>query len=133
MSGAARIGFVSVRMEEIMEYDYQAHMQKQKPQPPQLQPERRRVIKKPPSIHDVAYSGDLKNVQMKLQENGALINLRNPVVSPLCLFTFDAYSARYQSFLIAGLIERFEIHELPFMRGNRWQRVIFVGAWTVGV
>lgn len=65
-----------------MDYEYQAHLQKQKQQPPgHLQPERRKSIKKPASIHDAAYTGDLKNVQTKLQENGALINLRNPIVS----------------------------------------------------
>jgi hypothetical protein len=77
-------------MEEMMEYEYQAHLQKQKQQPPpvvqqqqqQQPPERRKAIRKPPSIHDAAYSGDLRTVQTKLQENGALINLRNPIVSP---------------------------------------------------
>lgn len=75
-------------MEEMVEHEDQAHLHKEKLQQlqaPQVQqqPERRKVMKKPPSIHDAAYTGNLKVVQMKLQENGAVINLRNPIVSPV--------------------------------------------------
>ncbi|KAG0618646.1 hypothetical protein M758_4G081200 [Ceratodon purpureus] len=73
-------------MEEMVEHEDQAHLLKEKLQQlqaPQVQqqPERRKVMKKPPSIHDAAYTGNLKVVQMKLQENGAVINLRNPIMT----------------------------------------------------
>lgn len=67
-----------------MEYEYQSHLKKQlqQQQPPSV-PERRRVVKKPGTIHDAAQSGDLVALQVKLQENGSLINLRNPIVRVL--------------------------------------------------
>ncbi|KAG0623001.1 hypothetical protein M758_3G140800 [Ceratodon purpureus] len=71
-------------MEEMMEYEYQAHLKKQhQPQPPQSLPERKKTIaqKKPTSIHDAAQAGDLRAVQIRLQENALLINLRNPIMT----------------------------------------------------
>lgn len=74
-----------------MDYEYQAHLQKQKqiqPQPPQSLPERKKTIqtKKPTSIHDAAQAGDLRAVQTRLQDNALLINLRNPIVSSCILY-----------------------------------------------
>lgn len=64
-----------------MEYEYQAHLKKQQPQPSQSVIDRKKmVLKKTATIHEAAQAGDLKAVQIKLAENGALINLRNPIV-----------------------------------------------------
>ena len=82
--GTALLDCIVLTMEEMMEYEYQSHLKKQlQQQQPPLVPDRRRVIKKPGTIHDAAQAGDLVALQVKLQENGSLINLRNPVVRVL--------------------------------------------------
>ncbi len=73
-----------------MEYEYNAHINKQQhQQKEQLQTQlsvsdvhqRRRPKKKPLSIHDAAQAGDVKSLQSKLEEDTGLINSRNPIVS----------------------------------------------------
>jgi DNA primase catalytic subunit len=80
-------GFV---MEEMMEYEYNAHINKQQhQQKEQLQTQlsvsdvhqRRRPKKKPLSIHDAAQAGDVKSLQSKLEEDTGLINSRNPIMT----------------------------------------------------
>lgn len=79
-------------MEEMMEYEYEQHLKKQlQPRPSQSVIDRKKMmLKKTVTIHEAAQAGDLKAVQIKLAENGALINLRNPIVRSTCsMFSQD--------------------------------------------
>jgi hypothetical protein len=90
-------------MEEMMEYEYEQHLKKQlQPRPSQSVIDRKKmVLKKTVTIHEAAQAGDLKAVQIKLAENGALINLRNPIVRSTCSM-FSQDDAFHESFLKVG-------------------------------
>jgi hypothetical protein len=87
--------FGGFAMEEMMEYEYNAHINKQQQHQQKEQQQtqmsvsdvhqRRRPKKKPLSIHDAAQAGDVKSLQSKLEEDTGLINSRNPIVSLLSL------------------------------------------------
>ncbi|KAH9574410.1 hypothetical protein CY35_01G055800 [Sphagnum magellanicum] len=78
-------------MEEMMEYEYYAHINKQQQHQQKEQQQtqlsvsdvhqRRRPKKKPLSIHDAAQAGDVKSLQSKLEEDTGLINSRNPIMT----------------------------------------------------
>lgn len=82
-----------------MEYEYNAHVNKQQQHQQKEQQQtqlsvsdvhqRRRPKKKPLSIHDAAQAGDVKSLQSKLEEDTGLINSRNPIVSLLSIGVED--------------------------------------------
>ena len=92
-------------MEEMMEYEYEQHLKKQlQPRPSQSVIDRKKmVLKKTVTIHEAAQAGDLKAVQVKLAENGALINLRNPIVRSTCS-VFSQDDAFHETFPKSGIL-----------------------------
>lgn len=88
-----------------MEYEYEQHLKKQlQPRPSQSVIDRKKmVLKKTVTIHEAAQAGDLKAVQVKLAENGALINLRNPIVRSTCSM-FSQDDAFHETFPKSGIL-----------------------------